>query len=207
MSTRGARTTRGLIAAAVATLLAGLSHTIGGGVVPVGVGALLAFAFAALVCIALAGRRLALWRLSLSVVLSQLAFHGLFAVTGGSSVAPASVAESAGSHHDATAMIMHRLSPMDAAMGAGHDGGGMTVAHLGAALLTIIALQRGELAVRAILQAAVRVITALIGAVPRFTPPTLARLRARAVVTLPRDLEVVLSSMRHRGPPRAALLA
>ena len=79
MSQRGARTARGLTAAAVATLLAGLSHSLGGGVgaqVPFGVGTVIAFAFAAMVCVALAGRTLSLARLAASVVLSQLAFHG-----------------------------------------------------------------------------------------------------------------------------------
>jgi hypothetical protein len=207
MSTRGARTTRGLIAAAVATLLAGLSHTLGGASAPFGVGSLLALAFAALVCIALAGRRLSLWRLSLSVLLSQLAFHGLFAVTGGASgasgAAPAGMA-----HHESAAMLMDRLTPVPAAaMGATHSDGAMTLAHVAAGIVTIAALHRGELAVRAVLRAALRVVTALVGSVPRVLPPMIARLRARAVVVIPRDLEVVLSSMRHRGPPRAALLA
>ncbi|MET0976975.1 MAG: hypothetical protein ABWX82_15040 [Leifsonia sp.] len=203
MSTRGASATRGLIAAAVATLLAGLSHTIGGGAAPLGVGSLIAFAFAALICVALAGKRLALWRLSLSVALSQLAFHGLFAVTGGA----APVASGVAAHHESAAVLMDRLPPMDAAMGAGHDGAGMAVAHVGAAILTIAALHRGEHAVRAVLQAAVRVITSVVRVVRPLSPPSMARLTARAVVTLPRDLEVVLSSMRHRGPPRALPLA
>ncbi|KQO97560.1 hypothetical protein [Leifsonia sp. Leaf264] len=205
MSQRGARTARGLTAAVVATLLAGLSHSIGGGVgaqVPVGVGTVVAFAFAAMVCVALAGRTLSLARLAASVILSQLAFHGLFAVSGSS----LQVTTNPAAHHDTAAHLMQQLGTGGAAAQMGghpaHDGTAMILAHILAAVVTIAALYRGERAARATVHAAGRLIAVLIVGAPRLVPVSDVRLSARAVVLLPHDLLVVLSSMRHRGPPR-----
>ncbi|MEL4320422.1 hypothetical protein WJX64_15510 [Leifsonia sp. YIM 134122] len=211
MSQRGARTARGLTAAAVATLLAGLSHSIGGGAgaqVPFGVGTVVAFAFAAMVCVALAGRTLSLARLAASVILSQLAFHGLFAVSGSS----LRVTTNPAAHHDTAAHLMQQLGAGGIAAGqmgghSAHDGTAMILAHILAAVVTIAALHRGERAARAVVSAAARLVSVLVAGAPRLVPVIEIRLRARAVVLLPHDLLVVLSSMRHRGPPRSITLA
>lgn len=210
MSQRGARTARGLTAAAVATLLAGLSHSIGGGVgaqVPVGVGTVVAFAFAAMVCVALAGRTLSLARLAASVILSQLAFHGLFAVSGSS----LQVTTNPAAHHDTAAHLMQQLGTggvvAQMAGHTAHDGTAMILAHILAAVVTIAALYRGERAARAVVHAAGRLIAVLIVGAPRLVPVSDVRLTARAIILLPHDLLVVLSSMRHRGPPRPFALA
>ncbi|MET1017054.1 MAG: hypothetical protein ABWX76_09555 [Leifsonia flava] len=211
MSQRGARTARGLTAAAVATLLAGLSHSIGGGAgaqVPFGVGTVIAFAFAAMVCVALAGRTLSLGRLAASVVLSQLAFHTLFAVSGSS----LQVTTNPAAHHDASAHLLQlgtsgAAGALEHAGHSSHPGTSMILAHVLAAVVTIAALHRGERALLTVARVTGRLIAVLIESGPRLSPVVHVRVTARAVVLLPRDLLVVLSSMRHRGPPRSTALA
>ena len=200
MSSRGVRVGRGVAAASVATLLAGLSHTIGGGAVPLGPGAALAYAFAVLLCIGLAGRRFSTLRLGASVVVSQLAYHALFAVTGGSSAASAGSAH----HLSATAMsadLAHIMPTM-----TGGDSA-MWIAHAAAAALTILALRRGELAVRAIAGVVIAVVRTLSFQLPRVVPVVVGRLRASVIRVVSHDAEVLLSSMRHRGPPVAGAFA
>ncbi|MET0726453.1 MAG: hypothetical protein ABWY36_08900 [Leifsonia sp.] len=195
MSSRGTRVARGLTAATLATLLAACSHTIAGGSAPIGVGSIIAFAFAALVCIALAGRTLSLWRLSLAVVLSQLAFHGLFAVTGSAF---------AFGH---TAHGMHELAPAMPSVSGVHSDAGMLGAHLVAALLTIAALRAGERAALAVFDVLLSVVRVLIAAAIGVVPIAEPRVAAAGVIRSPRDLGVVLSSMRYRGPPVGSALA
>ena len=199
MSSRGVRVGRGVAAASVATLLAGLSHTIGGGAVPLGPGAALAYAFAVLVCIGLAGRRFSTWRLGASVVVSQLAYHALFAVTGGSA------ATSAPEHHLSAAAMSADLAHIMPTMTGGDSA--MWIAHAAAAALTILALRRGELAVRAIAGVVIAVVRTLSFQLPRVVPVVVGRLRASVTRVVSHDAEVLLSSMRHRGPPVAGAFA
>ncbi len=77
---RGARVARGLGAAVSAVVIAALSHVAGGGAAPGLLGTALALAFAVLVCIALAGRRLTAGRTTVAVTLSQFVFHVLFSL-------------------------------------------------------------------------------------------------------------------------------
>ncbi|MEJ3403966.1 hypothetical protein WDJ51_04415 [Rathayibacter sp. YIM 133350] len=194
MTGRGARVGRGVAAAAVATLLAALSHTLGGGSVPLGPGALLAFAFSALTCIALAGRNLSLLRLGASVVLSQLAFHALFVVSGGTAVAHSG-------HHLTAAGMTSELAavPMPASPHL-HNGVAMSIAHLCAAVLTIAALHRGERTLRALSSLLARAVGTLVR-LPQLVPIAIARIRPDATLPLRGDVAPRLSSMRHRGPP------
>jgi hypothetical protein len=96
MSSRWARVLRGLTAAFFAVFVAGFSHVVGGGVQPGGVGVVLALAFSAVVCVALAGKTLSLLRLSIAVGFSQLAFHLLFSVGAGSVASGAGAGAGAG---------------------------------------------------------------------------------------------------------------
>src|SRR5690606_1104978 len=92
------------------------------------------------VCSLLAGRRLSIVRLSLSVLASQLLFHALFVL---GSITPAGAL--APHVHDALPLTLNGdrvLIPEDA---------GMWIAHGVAAVLTIVVLHRGELIVRALL--------------------------------------------------------
>lgn len=180
---------RGMTAAAVATLLAGLSHTVGGAVVPFGVGSVIAFAFAALVCIGLAGRSLALWRIAASVVLSQLAFHALFTLSGSGVVL-----EQVGAHHHGSVLVHDVAAHV-------HAGPPMIGAHLIAAVVTIIALHRGEALLISLGALAARAVRVLFGDAPVPAPVSVARIAASGALELPYRQRMVLSVMRHRGPP------
>ncbi len=83
MGSRPARAMRGTLASAVAIFVAALFHVAGGGAAPGVVPLALSLAFATLASIALTSRRLSLWRLTVSVVLSQFLFHALFSLGGG----------------------------------------------------------------------------------------------------------------------------
>ena len=81
------RLLRGVAAAVAATFIAAFSHVDAGGPPPDGTIILLSLALSGLVCTALAGRSLSLWRLSAAVVLSQALFHGLFSLGASSHAA------------------------------------------------------------------------------------------------------------------------
>lgn len=137
MSTsRARRVLSGLTAASLATFVALLSHVSGGGVVPGVVGIVLPLVLSVLVCVALAGRRLGLVRLSLSVVISQVLFHTLFVLGASGGV----TATGQASHHGSVALIT--AGPPDHA--AGHTSPAMWVAHVVAATVTIAALRRAD---------------------------------------------------------------
>ncbi|MDJ0349900.1 hypothetical protein [Cryobacterium sp. PH29-G1] len=194
MATRWARFARGWLTAVVAVLVAALSHIAGGGSAPAPLALALALAFAGMVSVVLAGKKLSLMKLSVSVAFSQLLFHLLFALGG-----TAGTMTVAG-HHGSTTVLVGAAS----AAPAMHSGGAMWIAHTVAAVLTIVALRRGERAFWALVETArtalVTVFIALGLVVP--TPGRTARVRAalrREVVRT--DLAVLLSPMRHRGPP------
>jgi hypothetical protein len=88
MSTRWARFARGWLVAVFSTLIAAASHTIAGGP-PSTLAIVLSLAFAGMLCVGLAGKRLSRMRLAASVVGSQLLFHQLFASLGNSVWTPA----------------------------------------------------------------------------------------------------------------------
>ena len=81
MSSRGARVVRGFAAASVATLVAALFHVAGGGLAPSALALTLSLVFSSLGSIALVGKRVAAWRLTLSVLVSQFLFHALFTLS------------------------------------------------------------------------------------------------------------------------------
>jgi hypothetical protein len=203
MATRWARFARGWIAAIVATLVAALFHVASGGEAPAALGVLLALAFSGVACVLLAGTRLSLWRLSLSVTLSQFLFHALFGLGGASAGA-----------HGTPGAHAHHLTHIDVGTltgGAAHQhalltaGPLMWAGHAAAALVTVILLRQGERRFWALCdRAAVCVVRCL--AAPSPVPLDVAA--ARPVVEhvhLMLDLHVLLGRMRRRGPP--ALLA
>ena len=150
LGTRAGRTYRGLIAALVATFVASVSHSVADGEPAAMIGIVLALVFAAPVCIALAGRTLSWLRLSIAVAASQFAFHGLLLVGVGSG---------SGSHplgtHLHGADLAGALGTTALHAGAGHPDHAqpaMWIAHAIAAVLTVLALGRGERAIRALLE-------------------------------------------------------
>lgn len=195
MATRWARFVRGWLTAVVAVLVAALSHVAAGGHAPAPVSIALALAFAGMVSVALAGKKLSLVRLSLSVAFSQILFHLLFGLGG-----PAGSMTVAG-HHGSAAVIVGAASasPISPAMGW------MWLAHALAAVVTIVALRRGERTFWALVELARTALVAVLIALGIVLPPLRAVRLGAALhrVFVPFDLAVLLSPMRHRGPPLA----
>lgn len=78
MTTRWTRFARGWITAGFATFVAAFLHVASSGHAPSSLALALSLAFSGMICIALTGKRLALWRRSVSVAVSQFLFHALF---------------------------------------------------------------------------------------------------------------------------------
>lgn len=228
MTARWTRFARGWAIAGFATFVAALSHTLGGGAAPGLLPVVISLAFAGIVCIGLAGREPSLWRTAAAVLTSQLIFHGLFSLgaSGGSqrTDAPAGTLP-AHSHAAGSALLSvqsgamtapglsgvsglpgaHGALPMAGMTGmsaAPLDAALMSLAHLLAAVVTIVALRHGERAF-GILVAAARLVVRRVLVANRLPvrARTAHRAPAPALVFLPRDLGVLLSVMRHRGPP------
>ena len=204
MTARGVRFVRGWAAAVAATFIAAFSHVLSGGPAPETSVLALSLALSGLVCTALAGRVLSLWRLSAAVVLSQSLFHGLFSLGSASSAAGAAV--------PAAGHAGHAAHTVAAASGSGLPGTGtmvmdqasplMWAGHALAALATIAVLRHGEVT-------AVRLITALRLRVVAFLPVFLPLAVESGAPVIPadwpvrplRNLGAPLLVMRHRGPP------
>jgi hypothetical protein len=183
MHSRGARLARGVVAAAFATFVAALSHTAAGGLAPSAFGVAASFVLASAASVLLAGRSLSLGRLAASVAISQLLFHGIFSAVG----SPTAVAHEHGAAMavvDATALPEH---------------GQMVLAHLAAGVATLVALRFGERAFWGLADTALLLFARLLPvAVP--ARPALPRLTPAPRVAAPR-IHLLLSTMRHRGPP------
>ena len=188
MSSRWARVARGWTAAGFATFVAALSHTLAGGAAPGVVAILVTLVISGAVCTLLAGRTLSTWRLAASIALSQALFHGVFSGLG-MPVAPR------GAHHTVA------LPVFDATIAHPHAGATMWLAHAAAALVTVIAFRHAERAFWGLADTARLLIARLLATVIPLCPATLPALAPGACRDVPRDLTVLLSSMRHRGPP------
>ncbi|KFF59707.1 hypothetical protein JF66_09455 [Cryobacterium sp. MLB-32] len=202
MTTRWARFTRGWIVAVVSTFVAAVSHTVGGGAGPGLLPIVVSLAFAGMICVVLAGRTLSLWRGTLAVLASQVIFHGLFSVgSSGGSLSPEAITASATHQHGQVPGIIEATG--SAAMsGAGHEGTTMWAAHLVAAVVTIAALRFGERAFWGLLETAALILRALFQpGLTMVVPPVTGRRPTTARVSAPRDLLVLLTSVRRRGPP------
>lgn len=205
MTSRSARAVRGLLTAAFSVFVAAFSHVAAGGQTPGTLGVIVALAFSTMVSVILAGKTLSLARLTASVILSQLLLHLLFSV----GAAGSTFVVSGGSHHGGTVSIQPLATA--AVSHAGMPGGEwMWVAHACAALVTIIALRRGEKAFWGLLEQAKNRLVAVLFAWISISPVPVERSVVRAAVErnlLRTDLGVVLSSMRRRGPPQTLIAA
>jgi hypothetical protein len=194
MQARGTRVTRGVLAAAVATFAAAFSHGVAAGQAPSIVALAGASVLAVVVCVALAGRATPL-RLAAAVVLSQAGFHTLFALAPAATGTAGSTHGSHGSHLVITVTtdaVAHVHAPADAAMWLGHAA---------AAVVTILALARGERAVVALLHSlrlTVRALLGVIAALPALTP---ARAMPAWPPRFPATTALLPSDLRRRGPP------
>jgi hypothetical protein len=194
MTARGIRTARGTAAASFAVLVAALFHDAAGGGPPSPLALSLALAFAIPLCVALAGRRIVLWRQAACVGVSQLLLHLLFGLgantTGTSLIVPAGHLH-AGSH---IGLIAGHAMPMH------DDSPTMYSAHAAAALVTLVTLRHGERTLQTLANFAALLVTTITGIV---LVPITAPARM-PVQTRPPTLATparTLGALRHRGPP------
>lgn len=201
MDSRWARVARGGTAAAFATFVAALSHTMAGGATPSVFGVVVSVVLASTACTLLAGRSLSLLRLAVSVALSQTLFHSVFSGLG------APVAPSAREHHGAlglTGAAADSAALDSAALHSTMPGATMILAHVVAGLVTILVFRYAESAFWGLATTFRLFLSRLLGiaaVVPlavRAAPRTVGRL-------FPHDCGPFLSSMRRRGPPQGSL--
>ncbi|TAM68203.1 MAG: hypothetical protein EPN48_12045 [Microbacteriaceae bacterium] len=201
MGTRWARVARGTLAALAAVFVSALFHGLAGGGTPGTLAVALSLAFCVPACIALAGKKLSMSRLSVSVVLSQFVFHALFSL---SSPGPARFATGASAAHlHAGGHLVTTGAAASAHVSMMPDTAGMWVGHATAALVTILAFRYGETAFWGLLTiAAIRIVgiaSALAEAPTGPDAPPSTVIDARPVVVA-RTL-LMIRRMRHRGPP------
>jgi hypothetical protein len=187
----------------VSTFVALLSHVAGGGAPPALIGILVPLVLSVAVCTVLAGRRLRLPRLVVSVVASQALFHALFVLgTPGGVIAASGPSASAGHVHSvvltSTATHPHASGP------------GMWAAHAAAAAITVVALRHGErsaarlLAIGRLALARVGAGAARVGHALAIRPVGLLRVppvRASRAVAVATPIGGRSSAQSRRGPP------
>lgn len=156
--------------------------------------------FSVFVCVLLVGRRLSLFRLTLSVAVSQFLFHTLFMLGTVQTVSSSSVMGAHAMHGAPIVLESALLMPMG--HGA-HSGVEMWVAHGVATLITVAVLHRAEIVFATIAAVKEFVLTQLIPAVPAAVtvPVAAARLLAQGEAPLLRALGVYPATMALRGPP------
>lgn len=189
------------MAAGLATFVALLSHVAGGGAMPGWAGLVVPGVLSLLVCTALAGRILKLWRLSVAVATSQVLFHSLFVL---GMTTPATGGSSAHSHHgEAIALpAMTESGALSTALAADASMWGF---HAVAAIVTVAALHRGERTVRRLRDLATQTMAWVRRALTR--PLALPGLIAPTRVVLARTVAVdavdarYRYALRRRGPP------
>ncbi|GAA1759393.1 hypothetical protein [Agromyces humatus] len=196
MTSRWARVAQGAAVAAFATFVAALSHTVGGGTPPGPLAVVLSMAFSTLLCLTVAGGRLTLTRTVIAVAATQFALHALYSVrTATPTTQPTLAPGSMGHHHDTVDWSSTASSPT--AFEAP-----MLISHLVAVAVTVVAIRHGERALRATLGAIRVAVASVLPKVPELDGQWLPRLQP-AVTRAPRASTrlIVLSAMRHRGPP------
>ncbi|MFE5670995.1 hypothetical protein ACFQ58_05205 [Agromyces sp. NPDC056523] len=206
MSPRGARVMRGAAVAAFATLVASVAHTVGGGTPPGPLALVLSLAFSVPIAMVLVGQRMTPARASASALAAQAALHLLYALGTGSPGHPASVGPHAA--HAATAPSVEF-----AAFTVEHGHATvMPLAHVVAAALTVAMLALFQQAASAVglafgtLVHGVRLLASVLRGLPVPTLPGVARPAIRADAP-PNPALLILSPLRHRGPPRVSLAA
>jgi hypothetical protein len=196
---RWARVARGSAAAAFATFAAAFSHVLGGGSAPSTLAIVLAVTFSVLACIALVGRRFARVRMAASVIVSQVAYHALFALVG----APGAASVTHSGAHDHAAALVVQGTPNSASLL--HSSDGMMLAHAIAAVVTIAVILWAERAFRAAAAGTRFVLRAWHRAVALVPVDTATgiRLACERTPLLPCQLPRLAGTLTLRGPPSA----
>ena len=189
MTSRQLRLVRAAAVSSVATLIAAVSHTLGGGSAP---HPLLILAVATLltpVCALLVGARASRTRVAAAVLFAQAVFHMLFQVLG--SPTGSTVASSPGHAHHLDLSLLAPSAPVAAADAT------MLGAHIVAAALTTVLVLHGEALLRAVARwFQALLLRAVLGApVEHPRPGTL-----RSFLLPPFD-DAVSTGVSRRGPP------
>lgn len=200
-SDRSLRVVRGTVAAAFATFVALLSHVVGGAELPGAIGVVAPLVLSTAACVLLAGRRLSLVRLSLSVAVSQLLFHTLFVL---GTTHPAAAASGSGLHAAHLAPV--RLDVATTLAHDAHAGQSMWLAHVSAGLVTVAVLHRAESLLRGLSRLMALLLERLLPAPLRpATPSRAPRATAQPTAPAPRPLGFHPETTGLRGPPVVAL--
>lgn len=197
MTPRAARLLRGALLGTVATLLTALSHAIGGGPVPSGLALVLGTVFATAVGTAAvgrveAGRPVGLARTTLAVGIAQFAFHFGFSLLA----AGAAVRTAGGHHHHAVFAIA-----ADPAAAVAQGGAGMWLAHLAAAVVTVLYVRHLERRVWAVLARLGGVLLRAFGI--RMPQPAARPLRLAVSREVRTASALLRDAIARRGPPAA----
>jgi hypothetical protein len=179
----------------VAIFVALAGHVSAGGAMPGPLGILVPWVLSFMVGVLLAGRRLSVIRLSISVAVSQFLFHTLFVL---GTITPSGVATP---HVHGAPLVLPTAGAIPDAVVA---DGTMWIGHVVAAALTIAALHRGErllLGLRDLAQQSIRWVRRRVASAT-FVPPA-RPLAAPSVFSSPVALRdgLLLSTLRGRAPP------
>ena len=188
---------RGFAAASLATFAALAGHVTGGGQMPGPLGILIPWIFSFMVCVLLAGRKLSIIRLSISVAVSQFLFHVLFVL---GTIEPSGTA--VGHVHGAPLVLPSGAGMTEAVVADGT----MWVGHLLAAIVTVVIAHRGERMLLALRALAIQVVLwvrrrvdAVLG-----SPELLDARDVSVALDISRPLESrMLATLRGRAPPVA----
>ncbi len=167
---------------------------------PGALGILVPWVFSFMISVLLAGRSLSLVRLGISVVVSQFLFHALFVL---GTVAPSGVAIP---HVHGAPLVLPASGTIPEAVAADAS---MWLGHGLAALLTVLALYRGERLLVAVCELAAQLVrwvrrrADLVLVLP--SRDTAFRLRGRFEVERAEDL-MLLATLRGRAPPLSAAI-
>lgn len=197
VNARQLRLVRAAAVSSIATLLAALSHTLGGGSAP---HPLLILAVATLLTplsALLVGARQSRGRVAATIVLGQAAFHLLFQAlgspTGTTSVGATSLVGGGHSH-------VIDLAALGSASPVAGPGVLMLFAHAVAAMLTIVLVWHGEAVVRVV----TRWVEALLRQVAAVAPPQHRRPPGLRSIAVPSFDAAVSAAVPRRGPPALA---
>ena len=192
MTSRWARVAQGAAIASFATFVAALSHTVGGGTPPGLLAVVLSMTFSTLLCLTVAGGRLTLTRTVVAVTATQFALHALYSVQGAVPTAPVGALRH---HHGAVDVSSTASSPVS------YDSP-MLISHLVAVVVTVVAIRHGDRALRATLRALRVAVASVLPRIPQLAGRVLRRPRPPVTRALRANIRlIVLSAMRHRGPP------
>lgn len=194
MTPRQLRIVRGVAASAVATLIAAVSHTVGGGHAPSPLLMLSVAVLLAPLAALFVGRTVRLISIVVAVAVTQVAFHLAFAVTGQLLVAGPPLGPHQHGIPGPADLALVTASPAHAV----HNDALMLFAHICAAVITTVLLWHGELLLRTV----VRWVRAVLR---RPEPVILADtpFRTSVVEPLPTGLlgRILLGDVCRRGPP------